>query len=104
MLIRLPFVRRKAVPELLGMLNHGADVELFLGWVDPESQPGNFEHHVEIFRGRLGTDAALVHDFTLDGGPGMRVSFFNPQTPGMLLPCSSIFREVLTGHHLHSRA
>ena len=61
------------------MLNHAADVELFLGWVDPESEPGNFEHHVEIFGGRRGTEGELVHDLRLLGGPGMRV--------GMLLPC-----------------
>jgi hypothetical protein len=78
-LIRLPSVHRKAVPQLLGMLNHGAGIELFLGWVDLKSEPGNFEHHVEIFRGARGTEAALVHDFTLYGGPGMgNVSFFQP--------------------------
>jgi hypothetical protein len=77
-LIRLPPVRRKAVPQLLGMLNHGADIELFMGWADLESEPGNYEHHVEIFRGKRGTEAALVRDFTLYGGPGMLVNFFQP--------------------------
>jgi len=77
-LIRLPSVQRKALPQVLGMLNHGTDIELFLGWVDLESQPGNFEHHIEVFRGRRGTQAAFVHDITLYGGPGMQVSFFQP--------------------------
>jgi len=77
-LIRLPSVRRKAVPQLLGMLQHGADIELFVGWVDLESEPGHFEHHIEVFRGRRGTEAALAHDFTLFGGPGFNVSFFEP--------------------------
>jgi len=78
MLIRLPSVHRKAVPQLLGLLNPGADIELFLGWVDAESQPGNFEHHIEIFRGKPGTQAALIHDFTLFGGPSIAVSCFQP--------------------------
>lgn len=77
-LIRLPSVHRKAVPQLLGMLNHGADIELFLGWVDLKSELGNFEHHIEIFRGGRGTQAALVRDLTLFGGPGMAVRFFQP--------------------------
>jgi hypothetical protein len=77
-IVRLPSVHRKAVPQLMGMLNHGGEIELFLGWVDPESQPGNFAHHIEIFRGGRGTQAALVHDLTLLGGPGMSVSFFQP--------------------------
>jgi hypothetical protein len=77
-LIRLPSLHRKAVPQLLGMLQHSADVEVFLGWVDPESEPGNFEHHIEVFRGRRGTESPLVHDFTLFGGPGGDVSFFQP--------------------------
>jgi hypothetical protein len=77
-LVRLPSIHRKAVPEILGMLNHGADIELFLGWMDPESEPGNFEHHIEIFRGKRGTEAGLVRDLTLYGGPGMGVSFFQP--------------------------
>ncbi|MGA2576738.1 MAG: hypothetical protein ABSH24_12020 [Bryobacteraceae bacterium] len=77
-LVRLPSVHRKAVPELLGMLQHAADIELFLGWVDPESKPGDFAHHIEIFRGGRGTQAALVHDLTLLGAPGMAVGFFQP--------------------------
>lgn len=88
-LIRLPSVHRKALSQLLGILNHGADVELFLGWVDPESEPGNFEHHIEVWRGRRGAEAALVRDLTLFGGPGMGVSFFQPpdarDTPAVLI-------------------
>ena len=77
-LIRLPSVARKAEPKLLGLLNHKAEIELFLGWVDPESKPGDFEHHIEIFRGRRGSEAVLVHVLTLIGGPTGRVSFFQP--------------------------
>jgi hypothetical protein len=88
-LIRLPSVSRKAAPRLLGMLRHGSEIELFLGWVDPESQPGNVEHHIEIFRGRAGSGAKFLRDFTLLGGPGENVSFFHPpdgrDTPAVLL-------------------
>jgi len=88
-LIRLPSRHRKAVPQLLGMLQRGADVELFLGWVDAESKPGDFEHHIEIFRGSRGSEAALVHDFALLGGPIESVSFFQPpdtkDTPAVLI-------------------
>jgi hypothetical protein len=87
-LIRLPSVDRKAVPKLLGMLRHGADIELFLGWMDPNSEPGNFENHIEIFRGKSGTESTLVHDFKLFGGPGAMVNFFQPpdarDTPAVL--------------------
>jgi len=88
-LIRLPSLYRKAVPQLLGMLQRGADIELFLDWVDPESEPGDFGHHIEIFRGRRGSEAALLHDFVLFGGPGGKVSFFQPSdardTPTVLI-------------------
>jgi hypothetical protein len=77
-LLRLPSVHRKAVPQLLGMLDHDAEIELFLGWLAPDSKPGDFENHIEIFRGKRGTEATLVHDFTLFGGPGGKVSFFQP--------------------------
>jgi hypothetical protein len=72
-LLRLPSVNRKAVPELLGMLQQGAGIELFLGWFNPENGS-----HIEIFRGRSGTEAAFVHDFALLGGPYSRISFFQP--------------------------
>jgi hypothetical protein len=85
-LIRLPSLHRKAVPQLLGMLQRGADIELFLGWVDPESEPIDFRHHIEIFRGRRGSEAALVHDFAVLGGPGGKVSFSSHQTLGTLPP------------------
>jgi hypothetical protein len=78
-LIRLPAKHRQAVPELLGMLRHGSDIEVFLGWVDPESGTGNGGHHIEIFRGSRGAEASLVHDFDLaGGGDGEIVSFFEP--------------------------
>ena len=88
-LIHLPSLHRKVVHQLLGMLQRGADIELFLGWVNAESKPGDFEHHIEIFRGRRGSEAALVHDFALFGGPVGRVSFFQPpdtrDTPAVLI-------------------
>lgn len=65
---RLPARHRKAKPEILGMLDHGPNIELFLGWWDPSSEPGNFAHHIEIFRGSRGAEATLVHDFKLGGG------------------------------------
>ena len=78
-LIRLPSRHRKAAPQLLGMLDHGADVEVFLGWVDLSSEPGNFAHHIETFRGSRGQEATFVHDFKLGGGTGgWFVSFFEP--------------------------
>ena len=77
-LIRLPLVHRAAAPQLLGMLDRGADIELFLGWVGPESNAKGFEHHIELYRGRRGTEGRLVHDFTLYGGPAERVKFFRP--------------------------
>jgi hypothetical protein len=56
------------------MLQHKAEIELFLGWVDPD----HFEHHIEVFRGGRGSNAVLVHDFMLLGGPGGGISFFQP--------------------------
>jgi hypothetical protein len=76
-LLRLPSVSRQGVAELAGMLQQGADIEVFMVWQSP-GIPQGFENHIEIFRGRPGTEAALVHDFTLLGGPGGRVSFFQP--------------------------
>jgi hypothetical protein len=85
-LLRLPSVNRKAVPKLLGMLQQGTDIELFLGWLNPESEPPS---HIEIFRGRPGTEAALVHDFALLGGPYSDIRFFQPpdtrDTPKVLV-------------------
>jgi hypothetical protein len=84
--LRLPSLHRKAVPQLLGILRHGADIETFLDWVNPDAEP--YEHHIEIFRGRRGTMAAFVHDFTLIGGID-RMSFFEPpdarDTPAVLI-------------------
>jgi hypothetical protein len=87
-LVRLPSVDRQGVAELAGMLQQGADIELFLGW---EGAP---DMHLAIFRGRRGAEAALVHDFTLDDDPGIAlVSFFQPpdarDTPKVLIDTSS---------------
>jgi hypothetical protein len=76
-LLRLPSVSQQGVAELAGMLQQGADIEVFMVWQSP-GIPQGFDNHIEIFRGRPGTEAALVHDFTLLGGPGGRVSFFQP--------------------------
>src|SRR5579863_3035712 len=72
-LLRLPSVSRQGVAELAGMLQQGAGIEVFLAWQSPGS-PQGFDTHIEIFRGRPGAQAALLHDFTLPGGPGGRVS------------------------------
>jgi hypothetical protein len=86
-LIRLPSRDRKSMPELLGMLQPGADVELFLGWYATQGSTGDL--HLEIFRGRRGTEAAVVQEFTLDGGPFWHISFFQPpdarDTPKVLI-------------------
>src|ERR1700691_4137310 len=76
-LLRLPSVSRQGVAELAGMLQQGADIDVFLSWQSP-GIPQGFDHHIEIFRGRPGTEAALVHDFALLGGPYSRISFFQP--------------------------
>src|SRR5580658_3150986 len=76
-LLRLPSVSRQGVAELAGMLQQGADIEVFMVWLSP-GIPQGFDNHIEIFRGKPGTEAALVHDLTLPGGPGGKVSFFQP--------------------------
>jgi hypothetical protein len=86
-LLRLPSVSRQGVAELAGMLQQGAGIEVFMVW--QSLGPQGFDNHIEIFRGTPGTEAALVHDFTLPGGPGARVIFFQPpdarDTPKVLL-------------------
>ncbi|HEY6340243.1 MAG TPA: hypothetical protein VIY49_02020 [Bryobacteraceae bacterium] len=76
------------MPELLGMLQHGADIEVFLAWNSPRDE-GLVAPHLEIFRGRRGAEAALVQEFTLDGGPFWHISFFQPpdarDTPKVLI-------------------
>jgi hypothetical protein len=76
-LLRLPALNRKAPLDLLGMIAHDAEVEVFLGWKGRENPNGGFENHIEVFRGRRGTEAALVHDFTFIGGRAI-VNFFQP--------------------------
>src|SRR5579862_5609576 len=60
-LLRLPSVSRQGVAELAGMLQQGAGIEVFLAWQSPGS-PQGFDTHIEIFRGRPGAQAALLHD------------------------------------------
>jgi hypothetical protein len=75
--LRLPAMKRKAVPELMGMLQQGPDIELFLRrWDDPDPSGGT-QFRLEIFLGRRGAEAAFVHDFTLSGSNHW-VRFFQP--------------------------
>ena len=85
-LIHLPAVKRKGVPELSGMHRQGAVIEVFLGWFYPEAEEGI---HIEIFRGVPGAEATFIRDLTLMGGPYWRVGFFQPpdgrDTPKVLI-------------------
>src|SRR5580693_4389813 len=47
-LLRLPYVSRQGVAELAGMLQQGADIEVFMVWQSPEI-PQGFDNHIEIF-------------------------------------------------------
>jgi len=77
-LVRLPPLNRKAPPRLLGMIAHDAQVEVFLGWEVKDEDPTiGFQSHFEVFRGRRGAEAALVHDFMFVG-VYEQVSFFEP--------------------------
>ena len=76
-LLRLPLLNRKAPPDLLGMIAHDDQVEVFLGWEVEEVPTGRIQSHIEVFRGRRGAEAALVHDFMFFGVHA-RVSFFEP--------------------------
>jgi hypothetical protein len=60
------------------MSTHDAEVEVFLAWVAKEEVPDIlFQSHVEVFRGRRGAEATLVHDFMFVGVHA-EVSFFEP--------------------------
>jgi hypothetical protein len=76
--LRLPAMKRKAVPELMGMRRQGSDIELFLRRPDDPDQSGGSQYRLEIFRGRRGAQAAFVHDFTLSGSNHW-VRFFQPR-------------------------
>jgi len=65
--LRLPAVKRKDVPELMGMFQQGSDIELFLKWRDDPDQSGLTQYRHEIFRASRGAEAAFVHGFTLQG-------------------------------------
>ena len=66
------------MPELMGILQRGADIELFLRRLDdPDPSSGAVQFRLEIFRGRRGAEAAFVHDFTMDG-TFQWVRFFRP--------------------------
>jgi hypothetical protein len=75
--LRLPAMKRKAVPELMGLLQQGADIELFLRRLDDPDQWGATQFRLEVFRGRRGAEAVFVHDFTMDGA-FQWVRFFQP--------------------------
>jgi hypothetical protein len=79
--LRLPAMQRKAKPELLGMLQHGEDVEAFLDWMVYDDSAGTCKHHIEIFQGKAGGTAVLVNDLPLSGGPGSNIRFFQPSDP-----------------------
>ena len=87
--LRLPAMKRKAEPELMGILQQGADIELFLRRLDdPDPSSGVVQFRLEIFRGRPGAEAAFVHDFTLQGAFHW-VRFFQPpdarDSPGVFI-------------------
>jgi hypothetical protein len=75
-LVHLPSVRHEGELELAGMLQQGGAIELFLGWFTAKGPDAGV--HLEVFRGRLGDEAALVHGFVLEGGPYWRVGFSRP--------------------------
>jgi hypothetical protein len=75
--LRLPAMTRKAVPELMGILQRGRDIELFLRRFDDPDASGGTQYRLEIFRGKRGAEAAFVHDFTLAGAHHW-VRFFQP--------------------------
>jgi hypothetical protein len=82
-------MKRKAVPELMGILQHGTDIELFLRRLDdPDPSSGAIQFRLEVFRGRRGAEAAFVHAFTMDGAYQW-VRFFQPpdarDSPGVFL-------------------
>jgi hypothetical protein len=70
-------MKRKAVPELMGLLQQGADIELFLRRLDDPDHWGATQFRLEVFRGRRGAEAVFVHDFTMDGA-FQWVRFFQP--------------------------
>jgi hypothetical protein len=76
-LMRLPVVKQKAVPELMGMLQHGPDIELFLRRPEDSGPAGGTQFRLEIFRGKRGSEAAFVHAFPMDGA-FQWVRFFQP--------------------------
>jgi hypothetical protein len=79
--LRLPAMPRTAQPELLGMLRHGEDTEVFVDWTVYDDPASTTRHHVEIFRGKPGGAAVLVQDLPLSGGPGASIRFFQPPDP-----------------------
>jgi hypothetical protein len=87
--LRLPAMPRTAPPELLGMLRHGDDAEVFVDWKVYDDPASTTRHHIEIFRGTPGDTAVLVQDLPLSGGPGATIRFFQPpdatQTPTALI-------------------
>src|SRR5271155_5609239 len=87
--MRLPAMKRKAVPELMGILQQAPDIELFLRRLDdPDPSSGATQFRLEVFRGRRGAEAALVHDFTM-AGAYQWVRFFQPpdarDSPGVFI-------------------
>jgi hypothetical protein len=74
-LIRLPARQTQAEPELMGMLQQGSGIELFLRWWDKDPETGGAR--CAVFRGDRGSEALLIHDFTIDGAFSW-IRFFQP--------------------------
>lgn len=87
--LRLPAVPQEANPELLGMLRHGDNLEVFVDWMVSDNTAGTCHHTIEIFHGEPGGTAVLVQVLTLSGGPGSSLRVFQPpdtsQSPTVLL-------------------
>jgi hypothetical protein len=70
--LRLP-VQQKGIRELMGLLQDGADRELFVRRFDDADN----QFHLEIFRGKRGAEGKFVHEFPMDGA-FQSVRFFQP--------------------------
>jgi len=80
--MRLPATQRKAALELMGMLQQGPNIELYVRRLpDLDPSPGTDQYRLEIYRGKRGGAATFVHDFPLDGAYQW-VRFFQPPNAG----------------------
>ena len=79
--LRLPAIPRTAPPELLGILRHGDDTEVFVDWTVYDDPASTTRHHMQIFHGTPGATAVLEQELSLSGGPGATIRFFQPPDP-----------------------